>query len=98
MFFIFRTTEELVIPGSREEMTEFIDVATRSSKIKIDIVLPRMSVLIPSNRTLELIYNRFSKDLLMWEPSAPGQKIKTNAKVYVYQEVPTSMTDSFYPG
>ena len=67
-----REGEELVIPGNRQEMQEFIDEGT--GKVQVDISLPCLSVQIPSKHLYELLYNRINTDLFLWEPSAPRPK------------------------
>ncbi|KAJ8968662.1 hypothetical protein NQ314_002185, partial [Rhamnusium bicolor] len=68
--------EELILPGEKHEMEEFIKSTMKSSKIHVDIYLPMISIQLKSKHIYELIYNRINNDLLLWEPSAP--KPKTN--------------------
>ena len=49
---------ELVIPGDKSEIADFIDVASVNTKIKLDISLPTVSVVFPSKHLYEVIYNR----------------------------------------
>ncbi|KAH0569025.1 autophagy-related protein 2 homolog B [Cotesia glomerata] len=69
-----REGEELIIPGNRQEMLEFMEEGTQGSRVQIDISLPCLSVQIPSKRLYEQIYNRINTDLFLWEPSAPRPK------------------------
>ncbi|XP_011303463.1 autophagy-related protein 2 homolog B [Fopius arisanus] len=66
-----REGEELVIPGNRQEMLEFIEEGTHGSKLQIEITLPCLSVQIPSKHLYEQLYNRINTDIFLWEPSAP---------------------------
>ncbi|KAK6635316.1 hypothetical protein RUM44_000567 [Polyplax serrata] len=66
-----RDGEELIIPGDSAEIADFIDVASLNTRVKLDITLPTGSVVLPSKHLYEVIYNRISNDLLLWEPSAP---------------------------
>ncbi|XP_020295971.1 autophagy-related protein 2 homolog B isoform X2 [Pseudomyrmex gracilis] len=66
--------EELIIPGNRQEMLEFIEAALHGSRVQLEINLPCASVQIPSKRIYEQLYNRFNTDLFLWEPSAPRPK------------------------
>ncbi|KAG8323602.1 Autophagy protein [Homalodisca vitripennis] len=50
--------EELVIPGDREEMGQFIDSASRCAKLQVNINLPKVNVHFPSKHLYEVIYNR----------------------------------------
>lgn len=75
--------EELIIPGNRQEMLEFIEEGTRGSRLQLDINLPCVSVQIPSKRVYELLYNRFNTDLFLWEPSAPKPRYMTHMESHV---------------
>lgn len=66
--------EELIIPGNRQEMLEFIEAALHGSRVQLEINLPCASIQIPSKRIYEQLYNRFNTDLFLWEPSAPRPK------------------------
>lgn len=50
---------ELVIPGDKAEISDFIDVASVNTKIKLDISLPTASMVFPSKHLYEVIYNRY---------------------------------------
>lgn len=50
--------EELMIPGDKQEMAEFIEYASRNSRIQLEITLPCASMQISSKHLYELIYNR----------------------------------------
>ncbi|KAL0269663.1 UNVERIFIED_CONTAM: hypothetical protein PYX00_007315 [Menopon gallinae] len=63
--------EELVIPGDKAEIADFIDTASVNTRIKLDLFLPSASLVFPSKHMYEVLYNRISSDLLLWEPSAP---------------------------
>nr|QSV39518.1 autophagy associated protein [Locusta migratoria] len=65
--------EELVIPGDKNEMTEFIEHASRNCRVQLEINLPCASMQISSKHLYELIYNRsrINTDMFLWEPSAP---------------------------
>ncbi|EFN86545.1 Autophagy-related protein 2-like protein A [Harpegnathos saltator] len=75
--------EELIIPGNRQEMLEFIEEGTRGSRLQLDISLPCVSVQIPSKRVYELLYNRFNTDLFLWEPSAPKPRCMSHMESHV---------------
>jgi len=50
--------EELLIPGDKQEMAEFIDYASRNSRIQLDVSLPCASMHLSSKHIYELVYNR----------------------------------------
>jgi hypothetical protein len=50
--------EELLIPGDKQEMAEFIDYASRNSRIQLEVSLPCASMHLSSKHIYELIYNR----------------------------------------
>uniref|UniRef100_A0A8D8U0S0 Autophagy-related protein 2 n=3 Tax=Cacopsylla melanoneura TaxID=428564 RepID=A0A8D8U0S0_9HEMI len=66
--------EELVIPGDKEEISNFIDDACRRAHIQVDVQLPTAHLQFPNKHLYELIYNRFTSDLLLWTPSAPASQ------------------------
>ncbi|XP_031784416.1 autophagy-related protein 2 homolog A [Nasonia vitripennis] len=93
-----REGEELIIPGNRQEMTEFIEEGTRNSRIQVEIGLPCASIQIPSKHLYELIYNRFNTDLLLWEPSAPRPKYMAHAEPTMGLDLAsTLLQESIYP-
>ncbi|XP_059486897.1 autophagy-related protein 2 homolog A [Neocloeon triangulifer] len=65
-------SDELVIPGDKREITNFIEFASKQSKIHIDLVLPKAYLTIPSKHFYELLYNRITTDFMLWEPSRPS--------------------------
>lgn len=75
-FYVIDDSEELILPGDKQELNEFIKSTTDNCKIQVEIFLPMLSVQLHSKHIYELIYNRINNDLLLWEPSAP--KPKTN--------------------
>ncbi|XP_076166580.1 autophagy-related 2 isoform X3 [Ptiloglossa arizonensis] len=93
-----REGEELIIPGSREEMLEFMDDGTRGSRIQLEINFPCVSVQIPSKHIFELLYNRFNTDLLLWKPSAPRPKYTTHMESHLGLNLTsTLLQESVYP-
>lgn len=63
--------ETMLIPGDREEMNTFCENAMKSSKLRMKLDLPVVSLQLKSKHLYEVIYNRITTDLLLWEPSAP---------------------------
>ncbi|XP_076666317.1 autophagy-related 2 isoform X1 [Andrena cerasifolii] len=93
-----REGEELIIPGSREEMLEFMDEGLRGSRIQLEINFPCVSVQIPSKHIYELLYNRFITDLFLWTPSAPRPKYSTHMESHVGLDLAsTLLQESAYP-
>lgn len=72
-------TEELIIPGDKQEMQNFMETTLQTAKLLVEIYLPSISMQFVSKHIYELIYNRINNDLLLWEPSAPKPKITTAA-------------------
>ncbi|KAJ8967898.1 hypothetical protein NQ317_015420 [Molorchus minor] len=68
--------EELIIPGDKHEINEFMTSTIESCKVHVEVFLPSVSIQLATKHIYELIYNRINNDLLLWEPSAP--KSKTN--------------------
>lgn len=51
--------EVQVVPGSREEIMEFVENTNATAKVFLDINLPYLFVTLPSKHIYETIYNRF---------------------------------------
>lgn len=51
--------EVQVVPGSREEITEFAENTNANAKVYLDINVPYIFVTLPSKHLYETIYNRF---------------------------------------
>ncbi|XP_046401930.1 autophagy-related protein 2 homolog B isoform X2 [Ischnura elegans] len=71
-------SEELIIPGDKQEMSDFIDQASHNSRFKLDINLPCTTMQLSSKHFYEVLYNRINTDLMLWEPSAPSQSSVTS--------------------
>ncbi|XP_012533981.1 autophagy-related protein 2 homolog B-like [Monomorium pharaonis] len=90
--------EELIIPGNRQEMLEFIEEGIHGSRLQLEINLPCASVQIPSKRIYEQLYNRFNTDLFLWEPSAPRPKYTTHMENHIGLDLAsTLLQESTYP-
>ncbi|XP_072742677.1 autophagy-related protein 2 homolog B [Anoplolepis gracilipes] len=90
--------EELIIPGNRQEMLEFIEEGIHGSRLQLEINLPCASVQIPSKRIYEQLYNRFNTDLFLWEPSAPRPKYTTHMESHIGLDLAsTLLQESAYP-
>ena len=63
--------DELLLPGNSEDIAKFVGLASKNCLRQIDISLPKMTFLLPSKHFYEVLYNRLSTDLCLWEPSAP---------------------------
>lgn len=70
-------SEELIMPGDKYEMEDFVSSTSASTQIQVDVSFPALSLQLQSKHIYELIYNRINNDLLLWEASAPKPKAKT---------------------
>ncbi|VDL71480.1 unnamed protein product [Nippostrongylus brasiliensis] len=75
---------DLILAGSREEMSAFGANCILQSTLVISLDVPILRLFIPSHSYLEVLYNRLVNDLLLWEPAAPsvrpgGDDFKINA-------------------
>ena len=52
-------SEELVLPGTIEEMTQFESHASSTAQYSISASFPSINIHIPSKRFLETLYNRY---------------------------------------
>lgn len=48
-----------VVPGSREEIMEFVEHTNANAKVYLDISVPCIFITLPSKHLYETIYNRF---------------------------------------
>ncbi|CAB3245611.1 unnamed protein product [Arctia plantaginis] len=60
--------EEIIMPGNKEEMSEFTASAIELSGVHLEFMLPILSLQLESKQLYEIIYNRINSDLLLWEP------------------------------
>ncbi|KAI8784568.1 autophagy-related protein 2 A [Biomphalaria glabrata] len=63
--------DEMVMPGDTNELRQFREECLARTGLSIDITIPSVTAFLHSREFLELIYNRFNNDLLMWEPQPP---------------------------
>ncbi|KAJ8924233.1 hypothetical protein NQ315_007024 [Exocentrus adspersus] len=66
--------EELILPGDKQEIYEFINTTMDNCLVRVEIFFPKLSLQLQSKHVYELIYNRINNDLLLWEASAPKPK------------------------
>ncbi|KAI4468684.1 autophagy-related 2 isoform a [Holotrichia oblita] len=74
-------TEELIIPGDKQEIDEFIEVTSQNCRYQLQVTLPIVSMQLANKHVYEVLYNRINSDLLLWEPSAPKPKSPNFGKV-----------------
>ncbi|XP_034655365.1 autophagy-related protein 2 homolog A isoform X1 [Drosophila subobscura] len=60
-----------LLPGETEEINDFCQSCSQSSKLKVAVYVPLIKVVLESKQMYELIYNRLNGDLFMWEPRSP---------------------------
>lgn len=65
-------SDEMVMPGNREDMADFQERASANCLTLVQLVLPLVNLYIPDQKFYEVLYNRISNDLLLWEPMAPA--------------------------
>uniref|UniRef100_K1RSP2 Autophagy-related protein 2 n=1 Tax=Magallana gigas TaxID=29159 RepID=K1RSP2_MAGGI len=65
-------SDEMVMPGNREDMADFQERASANCLTLVQLVLPLINLYIPDQKFYEVLYNRISNDLLLWEPMAPA--------------------------
>lgn len=51
--------EVQVVPGSREEIMEFVENTNANAKVYLDINVPYLFITLPSKHLYEIIYNRY---------------------------------------
>ncbi|KAJ1355430.1 hypothetical protein KIN20_012827 [Parelaphostrongylus tenuis] len=65
---------DLILAGSREEMTTFGAKCILQSAFVISFDVPILRLLMPSHSYLEVLYNRLVNDLLLWRPATPSAR------------------------
>ncbi|XP_062621343.1 autophagy-related protein 2 homolog B-like, partial [Saccostrea cucullata] len=65
-------SDEMVMPGSRDDMADFQERASSSCLTLVQLILPLVNLYIPDQKFFEVLYNRLNNDLLLWEPMAPS--------------------------
>ena len=65
---VIHNSQPVVNCGTHKEMREFADECLGDSRLVLKISLPHVSFFIPNKAVFDLVYNRFSNDLLLWEP------------------------------
>ncbi|CAK9301864.1 unnamed protein product [Gordionus sp. m RMFG-2023] len=68
---IIYENKPLILPGSQEEMRNFIRHHVAQCLFSIDIYIPTLELLMPSKNLYELLYNKIYNDLLLWIPTTP---------------------------
>uniref|UniRef100_A0A182N5K0 Autophagy-related protein 2 n=1 Tax=Anopheles dirus TaxID=7168 RepID=A0A182N5K0_9DIPT len=87
------TPETLTLPGDTDEMNTFCSCAMKRSKLQIRVDLPVVSLQMKSKHLYEVIYNRISTDLLLWEPSAPSATAAAEAQLNAQQTARVSFRE-----
>lgn len=86
--------DEIILPGDKHELDEFIESTIESAKFHIDVFIPQISLQFKSKHIYELLYNRINNDLLLWTPSAP--KVKSQPiNCYGEKEIIVDGQDTF---
>ncbi|RUS74059.1 hypothetical protein EGW08_018186 [Elysia chlorotica] len=67
--------DESVSPGDAVELRQFREDCLARTSLAIDITVPSVTAFMYSRDFLELLYNRFNNDLLMWEPQPPRSRV-----------------------
>lgn len=60
--------DEMVMPGDANELRQFREECLARTCLSVEVTIPSVTAFIHSREFLELLYNRFNNDLLMWEP------------------------------
>ncbi|XP_053671919.1 autophagy-related protein 2 homolog A [Anopheles nili] len=87
------TGETLTLPGDTDEMNAFCSCAMKRAKLQIRLDLPVVSLQLKSKHLYEIIYNRISTDLLLWEPSAPSATAAAESQMNAQQTAKVSFRE-----
>nr|XP_054759186.1 autophagy-related protein 2 homolog B-like [Lytechinus pictus] len=75
-------SEQMVMPGDQEEMRDFMKKTIPKSRLVFELNIPRINVLLESKDFLEILYNRFANDMLLWQPTAPTPRDPIDSRYY----------------
>ncbi|RWS28234.1 autophagy-related protein 2B-like protein, partial [Leptotrombidium deliense] len=62
-------SEHIISPSDQKDAEKFFDLSRTATQTQIDLTLPFVNVKIANKRLMELIYNRFGNDLVLWKPT-----------------------------
>uniref|UniRef100_A0A1E1XRA0 Autophagy-related protein 2 n=1 Tax=Amblyomma sculptum TaxID=1581419 RepID=A0A1E1XRA0_AMBSC len=61
-------SDKMVQPGDKATLRSFMDKTASNCCTHLDFLLPSVEVVLPDKQFYEVIYNRFTMDLVLWEP------------------------------
>ncbi|CAI4225608.1 unnamed protein product [Auanema sp. JU1783] len=80
---------KIIQAGNNDDLLNFKNNAMKNSEHVISLSLPQAVVRINNLEILELLYNRLSSDLLLWEPDFPSNSGVSGIDVKVFKEFPS---------
>ncbi|XP_064484407.1 autophagy-related protein 2 homolog A-like isoform X3 [Ornithodoros turicata] len=64
-------TDEVVTPADKAQLKSFVEKASNNCRMSLDFSLPFVELYMPDKHFYEVIYNRLTMDLVLWEPAVP---------------------------
>uniref|UniRef100_A0A1E1X490 Autophagy-related protein 2 n=1 Tax=Amblyomma aureolatum TaxID=187763 RepID=A0A1E1X490_9ACAR len=61
-------SDKMVQPGDKATLRFFMEKTASNCCTHLDFLLPSVEVVLPDKQFYEVIYNRFTMDLVLWEP------------------------------
>ncbi|CAN8009581.1 unnamed protein product, partial [Ixodes pacificus] len=60
--------DEVILPGDKASLRSFMDKTSNNCRVLLDFSLPSVNLCFPDKHFYEVIYNRLTMDLVLWEP------------------------------
>ncbi|KAL1435283.1 hypothetical protein MTO96_011200 [Rhipicephalus appendiculatus] len=61
-------SDKMVQPSDKATLRTFIDKTASNCRIQLEFLLPSVELTMPDKQFYEIIYNRLTMDLVLWEP------------------------------
>ncbi|XP_076360508.1 autophagy-related 2 isoform X2 [Tachypleus tridentatus] len=85
-------TDQVIMPADKAQLADFIEKTLNNTQISLEFTLPTISLFFPSKHFYEVLYNRFSTDLLLWEPVASQSVCSSELNMGQPQFIATDLT------
>lgn len=62
-------SEKIISPGDRQHLLDYLDRTFMSTKLSLNLYLPRCEMEFQDKNQLEIVYNRLGNDFVFWKPN-----------------------------
>lgn len=63
--------DEVITPADKAQLKKFADKAGSNCRLLLDFSLPLVELYVPDKHFYEILYNRLTMDMVLWEPAVP---------------------------